>query len=119
MLLKARRSHVSCENFPPRAVTNLKKLGVRHKDFRQLIVFHCYLKSRGFWVSSAHWTGLCILKPETVSPSCRDMIVSMFWEMMCACFDFLGAKNWGGGEGEARPPSAPPQAAGLVIMYRF
>ena len=41
--------------------------------------------------------GLCILKPETVSPSCRDIIVSMFWQMMRACFDFLGQKTGGGG----------------------
>ena len=26
-------------------------------------------------------TGLCILKPENVSPSCRDIIVSVLWEM--------------------------------------
>ena len=109
MLLKARSSHVSCETSPFRALANLKKLGGWHKDFRQLIVFHWYLKSREFWVSSTHWTGLCILKPETVSPSCRDIIVSMFWQMMRACFDFLGGKNWG----EARPPSVLPKAAVL------
>ena len=106
MLLKARSSHVSCETSPFRALANLKKLGGWHKDFRQLIVFHWYLKSREFWVSSTHWTGLCILKPETVSPSCRDIIVSMFWQMMRACFDFLGQKTGG----EARPPPALPQA---------
>ena len=105
MLLKARSSHVSCETSPFRALANLKKLG-GHKDFRQLIVFHWYLKSRELWVSSTHWTGLCILKPETVSPSCRDIIVSMFWQMMRACFDFLGQKTGG----EARPPPALPQA---------
>ena len=108
MLLKARSSHVSCETSPFRALANLKKLG-GHKDFRQLIVFHWYLKSREFWVSSTHWTGLCILKPETVSPSCRDIIVSMFWQMMRACFDFLGQKTGG----EARPLSALPKAAVL------
>ena len=26
-------------------------------------------------------TGLCILKQENVSPSCRDIIVSVLWEM--------------------------------------
>ena len=57
-------------------------------------------------MSSTHWTGLCILKPETVSPRCRDIIVSMFWQMMRACFDFLGQKTGG----EARPPPALPQA---------
>ena len=112
MLLKERSSHVSCETSPFRAVANLKKLE-GHKDFRQLIVFHWYLKSRGLWVSSTHWTGLCILKPETVSPSCRDIIVSMFWQMMHACFDFLG-QNWEGEGWEARPPfPALPQAKAL------
>ena len=62
-------------------------------------------------MSSTDWTGLCILKPETVSPSCRDIIVSMLWEMMRACFDFLGQKPGGGGE--ARPPPALPQATAL------
>ena len=108
MLLKARSSHVSFETSPFRALANLKKLE-GHKDFRQLIVFHWYLKSREFWVPSTHWTGLCILKPETVSPSCRDIIVSMFWQMMRACFDFLGQKTGG----EARPLSALPKAAVL------
>ena len=108
MLLKARSSHVSCETSPFKALANLKKLG-GHKDLRQLIVFHWYLKSREFWVSSTHWTGLCILKPETVSPRCRDIIVSMFWQMMHACFDFLGQKTGG----EARPPSALPKVAVL------
>ena len=28
-----------------------------------------------------HWTGLRILKPENVSPNCRDIIVSVLWEM--------------------------------------
>ena len=60
-------------------------------------------------MSSTHWTSLCILKPETVSPSCRDIIVSMFWQMMRACFDFLGQKTGG----EARPLSALPKAAVL------
>ena len=102
MLLKARNSHVSCETSPFKALANLKKLG-GHKDLRQLIVFHWYLKSREFWVSSTHWTGLCILKPETVSPSCRDIIVSMFWQMMRACFDFLGQKTGGGGSTSLGP----------------
>ena len=57
-------------------------------------------------MSSTHWTGLCILKPENVSPSCRDIIVSMFWQMMRACFDFLGQKTGEGG-------SALPKAAVL------
>ena len=29
-----------------------------------------------------HWAGLCILKPENVSPSCRDIIVSMLWSQL-------------------------------------
>ena len=36
---------------------------------------------RGFLVWRNHWTGLCSLKPENVSPSCRDIIVSMLWEI--------------------------------------
>ena len=30
-----------------------------------------------------HWSGLCILKPENVSPSCKDIIVSILLEMNC------------------------------------
>ena len=46
----------------------------------------------------------CILKPENVSPSCKDIIVSMLWgvniffpTLMRACFDFLGQKTGRGG----------------------
>ena len=72
------------------------------------------LKSREFWVSSTQLTGLCILKPEAVSPSCRDIIVSMLWEMMRACFDFLEKKTigvggeGGGGEGGGHATSTGP-----------
>ena len=115
MLLKARSSHVSCETSPFRAVANLTKLGGGggrwHKDFRQLIVFHwLILKSRGIWVSSTHWTGLCILKPETVSPSCRDIIVLMFWRWCVHVLTFGGKKTGGG---EARPLPALPRATAL------
>ena len=48
-----------------------------------------------------------ILKPENVSSSWRDIIVSMLWEinfnLICACFDFLGEKT--GAEGVS--PSLP------------
>ena len=29
----------------------------------------------------SHWIGLCFLKPENVSPSCRNIIVSMLLKM--------------------------------------
>ena len=108
MLLKARSSHVSCETSPFRALANLKKLG-GHKDFRQLIVFHWYLKSREFWVSSTHWTGLCILKPETVSPSCRDISFNVLADDACM-FWLFGAKNWG----EGSTSLGPSQGCGPV-----
>ena len=39
-------------------------------------------KRREFWVWRTHWAGLCILKPLNVSPSFRDIIVSMLWNMI-------------------------------------
>ena len=37
------------------------------------------------WVRRTHWSGLCILKPENVFTwaSCKDIIVSILWEMNC------------------------------------
>ena len=55
-----------------RAVASLQKLGGT-----KILVSSLYLKSRGFSVRRSHQTGLCILKPENVSPSCRDIILSM------------------------------------------
>ena len=109
LLFSRSGGHKTKETYPtrPGSPTPCKQ------GLRQLIVFHWHLKSRGFGVSSTHWTGLCILKPETVSPRCRDIIVSMFWQMMHACFDFLG-QNWEGEGWEARPPiPALPQAKAL------
>ena len=74
-----------------------------------------YLKSRGYWVRMSHWIGLCFLKPENVSPSCRNIIVSMLWKMnfyiqllyehvLTCC-----RKKLVGG-GELRVPSALPHA---------
>ena len=55
-----------------------------------------------------HWTGLCNLKPENVSPSCRDIIVSMLWEMnfylQLLCLHVL--TFWGKKQGT--PPHATP-----------
>ena len=63
-----------------------------------------YLESRGFGVRRTHWTSLCILKPENVSPSCRDIIVSMLWififNFYSCMFWLFGEKYWGeGGKG--------------------
>ena len=54
------------------AVASLQKLGGT-----EILVSSLYLKSRGFSVRRSHQTGLCILKPENVSPSCRDIILSI------------------------------------------
>ena len=71
-----------------------------------------HLKSRGFGVWRTHWTGLCILKPENVSPSCetslyqcsgRFIFIFNFYSYM---FWLFGAKNWG--KGGARPPGPSP-----------
>ena len=76
-----------------------------------------YLKSREFWVRRTHQIGLCILKPENVSRSCRDIIVSMLWEMnfyfplLCVHVSTFWSKNiWRGG-GRASP--APLHATGV------
>ena len=48
-----------------------------------------------------HWTGLCNLKSENVSPNCRDIIVSMLWEMkfyfqlLCVHSEILGHEGHG------------------------
>ena len=109
MLLKARSSHVSCETSPFKALANLKKLGGHNWRFKAC---HCislvFKKQRVLGVEyPLDWS--LYLKPETVSRSYRYIIVSTFWQMMRACFDFLGQKT---GE-EARPPSALPKVAVL------
>ena len=62
------------------------------------------MKGIGFWVRRTYWTGLCILKPENVSPSCRDMIVFNFYAGM---FWLFGTKNRGGGRGHGLPQPLP------------
>ena len=51
------------------------------------------MKSRGFGVWMTHWTGLCILKPENVSPSCRDIIVQCSGRWICI-FNFYACMFW-------------------------
>ena len=57
-------------------------LSLQFLRFEYLVrAFLLYLKSRRFWVQRTHRTGLCILKPENVSHSCRDITVSKLLEM--------------------------------------
>ena len=91
-------------------VASLYKLGSS-----KMVGSSLYLKSRGFWVWRTHWTGLCILKPENVSPSCRDITVPMLLEMnfyfqllrMHVLTWLFGAKNMGGGTPGSLPILRP------------
>ena len=69
---------------------------------------------------TTHWTGLCILKLENVSSSCRDIIVSVLWEMnlyvqlLCVqVLTFCGKKT------AAPPPSYGPVKAILNLMSKL
>ena len=76
-----------------------------------------HLRSRGFGVQMTHWTGLCILEPENVSPSCRDIIVSMlseitfYFQLLCMCV----LTFWGKKIGSMGPP-VPPHAKARIKL---
>jgi len=66
-----------------------------------------------------HGTGLRNLKPENVSSNCRDIIVSMLWEMkfyfQLLCVHVL--RFWVKKLGGARVPPAPPRATALLLLF--